>query len=108
MLIVLGLLMLFAASVAVLVRWLGWATGGLAAVAAVVVLLALYMTVIRPWHLTWGATGIEIQAAMPGDDLMPDATVSKRAVTIAGSPSEVWPWLVQIGFGRAGWYSSTG
>jgi hypothetical protein len=28
-----------------------------------------------------------------------------RAVTIAAPPDDVWPWLVQLGYGRAGWYS---
>lgn len=31
--------------------------------------------------------------------------MTTRAISIAAAPDEVWPWLVQIGFGRAGWYS---
>jgi hypothetical protein len=28
-----------------------------------------------------------------------------RAITIAAPPDKVWPWLTQIGTGKAGWYS---
>ena len=44
---------------------------------------------------------------MPGDALLPDAQfISTRSVTIDAPPSEVWPWLVQVGGGRAGFYSN--
>lgn len=43
--------------------------------------------------------------ALPGDDLVDAATLTATdAVTINAPPSEVWPWLVQMGYGRAGWY----
>jgi hypothetical protein len=43
---------------------------------------------------------------MPGDDLLPRAPFrATRAVTIEAPPEAVWPWLAQIGFGRAGFYS---
>ena len=42
---------------------------------------------------------------MPGDELIPGARSATRAITIDATPEEVWPWLVQIGFGKAGWYS---
>lgn len=59
----------------------------------------------RPWlHL--GATRAERRAALPGDDLVAGARVqATRATTIAAPPAAVWPWLVQMGHGRAGWYS---
>lgn len=60
----------------------------------------------RSWHLRWGATDAEVAAAMPGDDLVPHAQFHPtRAVTIGAPPAAVWPWLVQAGVGRAGWYS---
>jgi hypothetical protein len=44
--------------------------------------------------------------ALPGDDLLRESPVgSTRAVTIAASPEDIWPWLVQIGYGRGGFYS---
>ncbi|MBG0568683.1 hypothetical protein [Actinoplanes aureus] len=60
----------------------------------------------RRRHRTWGATPAEVTAAMPGDDLLPRAQYrSTRAITIAVPPGQVWPWLVQVGCGRAGWYA---
>jgi hypothetical protein len=60
----------------------------------------------RHWHLRWGATDAEVTAAMPGDELVPDPSFSAtRAITIQASPELVWPWIVQLGTGRAGFYS---
>jgi hypothetical protein len=47
----------------------------------------------------------ERAAALPGDDLVPVAeVVLDRACTLPGPPEQVWPWLVQLGKARAGWY----
>jgi len=52
------------------------------------------------------ATRDEHALPMPGDDLIRAPVGSlTNAVTIGRPPSEVWPWLVQMGAGRAGWYS---
>ena len=62
--------------------------------------------VYRPWQMTWGAADHEIARAMPGDDLVTNPTfVATRAVTIYATPEDVWPWLVQMGYHRAGFYS---
>ena len=54
----------------------------------------------------WGATEEEITSSVVGDELCPNATLSAtRCITIAASPEEVFPWIRQMGFGRAGWYS---
>lgn len=43
---------------------------------------------------------------MPGDDLVPEPLLSlTHAIDIGAPPERVWPWLVQMGAGRAGWYS---
>lgn len=61
---------------------------------------------IRPWHLRWGATDAEVNASMPGDELLARAQFcATRAVTIHAPPDRVWPWIAQIGFRRAGFYS---
>ncbi len=43
---------------------------------------------------------------MPGDDFAADpGLITTRAITIRARPEEIWPWLVQMGYGRGGWYS---
>ena len=81
-------------------------TGG-TALALVVggVVAGAYGLAIRPWHLRWGATDEEVTRPMPGDDLLAGPGSATRAITIAATPEEIWPWLVQLGYGRAGWYS---
>lgn len=70
------------------------------------VLAAVYGLVVRPRQLTWGATADEVARPLPGDDLVPFPTFNAtRAITIFVPPEQVWPWLVQAGLGRAGWYS---
>jgi len=69
--------------------------------------LALYLTYLRPAHMRWGATPVEVARRLPGDWIVRDASVSAtRAVTIAAPPEQVWPWIVQMGTGRAGFYAS--
>jgi hypothetical protein len=61
---------------------------------------------IRRWHLRWGATDAEVAAPMPGDELVPRSSfTATRAITIDAPPEAVWPWLVQLGYRRAGWYT---
>jgi hypothetical protein len=86
----------------VLLGWLGMAIG----VAGATAVLVVYRVLVQPWQHRWGATDEEVGRAMPGDDLLPRATgTTTRAITIAAPPERVWPWLVQLGYGRAGWYS---
>jgi hypothetical protein len=55
---------------------------------------------------SWGIDPDEATRAMPGDDLVEDPSVmDTRGITIDAPPKAVWPWLVQMGYGRAGWYS---
>jgi hypothetical protein len=51
------------------------------------------------------ATAEERAAPRAGDDLVPDAdVVMDRGFDAPGTPEQVWPWLVQLGKGRGGWY----
>ncbi len=62
---------------------------------------------LRRWHLRWGATPGEVDAHLPGDDLLPQAPFRcTRAITIQAPPALIWPWLVQVGCLRAGFYSN--
>ena len=77
-------------------------------IAAVLADVPLFLSapLYRRWHCTWGATRAEVAAAMPGDDVLPRAQYRcTRAVTIDAPPRDVWPWLVQVGGSRAGFYS---
>lgn len=68
--------------------------------------LALYLLVIRPRLLSWGASDDEVRRACPGDRAVRDPyTVSTRAVSIRARPEQIWPWLAQMGAGRGGLYS---
>ena len=52
------------------------------------------------------ATALEASRLLPGDDLIRDPIASlTHAITIRCPPDQVWPWLAQMGAGRAGWYS---
>lgn len=78
--------------------------GFLAATAAAAT--TTYCLAVRPWMTRWGATEQETQRTLPGDELLsnPDMTVT-RAITINGTPADIWPWLLQIGQDRGGFYS---
>jgi hypothetical protein len=66
----------------------------------------VYLRFIRPWQLRWGATDEEVARAMSGDEVVKHPTFNAtRAVTIKARPKEIWPWLLQMGVTRAGWYS---
>jgi hypothetical protein len=68
------------------------------AVLLVGAIVGLYETVIRRRVLTWGATGEEADARLPGDELLADADgISTRAIEIGAPPSAVWPWIAQMG-----------
>jgi hypothetical protein len=74
--------------------------GGIAGAAAT------YVFVLRPWHLRWGADAREVKQTLPGDELIPEARLkATHAVTIFAPSERIWPWLVQIGQGRGGFYS---
>ena len=68
-------------------------------------LVSLYALVVRPWFLSWGSTEAEQTRVLPGDEIAPGARSTTRAVTIAASADEVWPWVAQLGQDRAGFYS---
>lgn len=80
----------------------GFLLGGLTLGAAVVA----YGRYLRPRHLRWGATDDEVNGIWPGDEISPAATsIATHAITINAPRDRVWPWIVQIGQDRAGFYS---
>jgi hypothetical protein len=57
----------------------------------------------------WGATEEEMRLRLPGDELVPEPDWSyTHAISVNAPPSAVWPWLVQLGQGRGGFYSYEG
>lgn len=76
---------------------------------AIITLFILYFAWLREWQMTWGATNVEVSQYMAGDELLVDpAFNATRTVEIRVPPEQVWPWLVQMGYKRAGLYSFGG
>jgi hypothetical protein len=77
----------------------------MAAIAVLALTLTGYLACARPYQPRWGATAQEVARAMPGDELDPQPTfLATRAITIDVTAAQIWPWLVQMGHGRAGFY----
>jgi hypothetical protein len=80
----------------------------LACLAAVFgVLLALLLTLVRPWYLGWGASPEERARLLPGSEHMPGSVNDTRAIDIAAPAPQVFGWVSQLGQNRAGFYSYT-
>lgn len=74
--------------------------------ALLAVAAALFAFLIRPWYNSWGATKEAVAQSLPGDDLVAHPRlVSTRSIIIHAPADQVWPWLVQLGYGKAGWYN---
>jgi hypothetical protein len=77
-------------------------TGGVLAIGATVVLSPL----LAPWYRKWGTAGDEAQRGLPGDELAPrPRSEITCAIEIRAAAGRAWPWLVQLGCRRGGWYS---
>src|SRR3954452_14994839 len=56
---------------------------------------------------TYGATPEERHRALPGDQLCENPHgQATHAITVDAPPGKVWPWLVQMGWGRGQWYTA--
>ncbi len=61
---------------------------------------------LREEQQSWGLEAGDAERSLPGDEIVEDAIVSEtRGIFIEAPPEAVWPWIVQMGYGRAGWYS---
>ena len=68
----------------------------------------IYALFLYPGFMNWGATLDEQRMALPGDELIqPGQAHFTRAITISAPPAAVWPWILQMGQDRAGFYSNT-
>ena len=66
--------------------------------------ILVYAVFLRPRLLTWGATAIEANMPLIGDDLAPEISAT-RAITINAPISKVWQWVIQLGADRGGFFS---
>jgi len=74
--------------------------------AALIAACVLLRPLMRPWYSRWGATDEEVNRSLPGREFAPHPKGGyTQAITIPAPTEEVWPWVVQIGQGRGGFYS---
>jgi hypothetical protein len=74
---------------------LGWLVAGWALAGA-----------LRRLSQRTGVTDAEAYGTLPGDEVIAHPMVEwTRGVTVHAPPGRIWPWLVQMGYGRAGWYT---
>jgi len=67
---------------------------------------AILSPFIRGWYSKWGASREEASRTIPGDLLVPHPKSQlTMAVTVEAPAEKIWPWFVQLGCQRAGWYS---
>lgn len=82
------------------------ATRTLRFAAALAFSVTAYALTVRPRMLRWGATDEEVEGPYPGADVIPGGKRgATMATTIDAPPERLWPWLIQMGCDRAGWYS---
>ena len=63
---------------------------------------------LRRLGLRWGATDAEVHRPLPGDEVMPHPMIeTTHAITIRAPRAAIWPWLVQMGYHRAAWYTDS-
>jgi hypothetical protein len=66
----------------------------------------LFYPLLRGWRRRWGTTEEERALRLPGDKFVPHPQWTyDHAILIDAPGSAVWPWLVQLGQGRGGFYS---
>jgi len=73
---------------------------------AVVASAVAGLVVMHRLGTSYGSTRVERKRTLPGDDLVRcPQTVATHARTIEAPPEAVWPWLMQVGWHRGGWYT---
>ena len=80
----------------------------IAVLIGLVILVTGAVILLTPWMDRWGATDEEVRATFPGDELLvKPASFVNHAVTIRARPEQIYPWIVQLGAGKGGYYSYT-
>ncbi|MDB4991186.1 MAG: hypothetical protein JWN04_6364 [Myxococcaceae bacterium] len=70
-----------------------------------VLMFAVFLSLIRPWYLHWGATEREVSAVLPGDEFVEASSQTTRGIDIDAPAAKVWSWLLQLGQDRGGFFS---
>ena len=70
----------------------------------IAILLFCHHFIFRPIILDWGAPEQLRKMSLSGD-ILTEGKTHTRAVLINASPEEIWPWLIQVGQDRGGFYS---
>jgi hypothetical protein len=77
--------------------------------ASLIAIHILLYPLLRGWRRRWGSTEEERALRLPGDELVPEPQWGyDHAISIDAPRSAVWPWLLQLGQGRGGFYSYEG
>jgi hypothetical protein len=77
--------------------------------AQALILVVAALIVVRPWHMRWGSAPAELRHALPADaGIGAPSYQIQHAITVRAPAERIWPWLVQIGRDRAGFYSYAG
>jgi hypothetical protein len=73
---------------------------------AAIVIGVIAVVLLMPWMDSWGASPQEVSASLPGDELVLSPNIGyTRAISVNASPEQIYPWIVQIGAEKGGWYS---
>lgn len=77
-----------------------WITGLIGSAAA--------LTLLNRYGKHSGATWADYQQPLPGDEVVPDPELEiTNAITIFAPAEKIWPWLVQLGYYRGGWFTDS-
>ena len=104
-LIVIGSIIASLGVLAGLIARAGASTGIVVGLLVAAGVIGTYLVVVGPWQRHWGATDQEAAGHAWRRVATADQPSTTRAITIDASQEEVFPWLLQIGYGRGGWYS---
>jgi hypothetical protein len=74
--------------------------------ALIIAVCVIFRPLLRPWYSRWGATTVEVTMELPGDEHITHRRGGyTQAISIRAQAGSVWPWLVQVGQDKGGFYS---
>ncbi|MFC2063441.1 hypothetical protein ACFLS8_05835, partial [Chloroflexota bacterium] len=70
------------------------------------ILILLILPFLRPKYQKWGSEDEELEIDLLGDELVKDVKGwYQHTININATPTDVWPWIVQLGQNKGGFYS---